>query len=271
MSKPRLKRAFLPDGRRVYCIHRDEVRGVRAQAEGYWKHGVEIGGGDIVFDVGANIGLFALEAAQKGAQVHAFEPMPATFAALNFNANEFGEGRIRVYNFAIGAQSESATFTYFPYLSALSTRFPETARKDGPIAIERVLDDPKITPRGGWFRRSPQFIRKGLIALLAQVLFTSKKVECRVEPLSKQIQNSGISKIDLLKIDVEGAEMSVLEGIDQLDWPKISQIVAEVHDERGRLEKMRQLLEKQGFAHIVIEEEPEAGEFGIYLMWARRN
>jgi FkbM family methyltransferase len=271
MKKPRLKRALLPDGRRVFCIHRDEVRGVRAQAEGYLKHGVEIRPGDVVFDVGANIGLFALEATGKGATVHAFEPMPPTFAALTANAEIFASGKVEVHNLALGEKTESATFTYFPYLSALSTRFPEAARRDGPVAIERVFDDPKIMPRGGWFRRSPRFVRRAVVGSLAKLLFASRSVHCRVETLSQQLQQSSIKEVALLKIDVEGAEMSVLQGVEEGDWPKISQVVAEVHDEHGRLAKMEALLRQRGFNHVVAEKEPEAGEFGIYLLWARRS
>lgn len=271
MKKPRLKRVSLPDGRRVFCIHRDEVRGVRAQAEGYLKHGVEIHAGDVVLDVGANIGLFALDAAGKGAQVHAFEPMPRTFAALEANVGAFAPGSVQVHNLALGEKGEYVTFTYFPYLSALSTRFPEAARRDGPIAIERVFDDPKIMPRGEWFRRAPGFVRHAVVGSLAKLLFTSKFVRCRVETLSRQIEKLRVEKIDLLKIDVEGAEMSVLQGIKEADWRKVAQVVAEVHDEDGRLSKMESLLTEHGFKHIVAEKEPDAGEFGIYLLWARRT
>ncbi|RYG69858.1 FkbM family methyltransferase [bacterium] len=271
MKKPRLKRAMLPDGRRVFCIHRDEVRGVRAQAEGYLKHGVEIHTGDLVFDVGANIGLFALEAARKGATVHAFEPMPATFAALEANVAEFAPGQVLTHNRALGEKSEYATFTYFPYLSALSTRFPEAARRDGPVAIERIFDDPQMTPRCGWFRGAPQFVRGGVVNSLAWLLFTSRSVRCRVETLSHQLKRLSVQDIALLKIDVEGAEMSVLQGIASEDWPKIAQVVAEVHDENGRLAAMESLLKSHGFTHVIAEKEPDAGEFGIYLLWAHRN
>lgn len=270
MKNPRLKRILLPDGRRVFCVQRDEVRGVRAQAQGYLAHGIEIGRDDVVFDVGANIGLFTLEAAQKGARVHAFEPMPATFAALCANAREFGDGKICAHPLALGARSETATFTYFRYLSALSTRFPAEIRRNARIGIESFMDNPRLMPRGGWFRRAPQWLRALFVGALTRVMFISTTVSCKVEPLSAQLDKLGISRLDLLKIDVEGAEMEVLQGIEARDWPKIAQVVAEVHDENGRLDAMRQLLQGHGLNQIWTEKEPDAGQFEIYLLWARR-
>ena len=143
---PRLTRAALPDGRLIYCTHRDEVRGVAGQIELYLRHGISINQGDCVLDVGANIGLFALEAARRGAQVHAFEPMPATFAALeananNFNARDFENGRIRAHNLALGARASTATFAYFRWMSSLSTRFPDWIENNAAPGVAAVLDD----------------------------------------------------------------------------------------------------------------------------------
>lgn len=45
--------------------------------------------GDMVIDVGANIGEFAIGAARRGAIVHAFEPDPAVFPALKRNAMRY--------------------------------------------------------------------------------------------------------------------------------------------------------------------------------------
>lgn len=269
MKLPRLKRAALPDGRRVFYVHRDEVRAVRIQAQGYWQHGLEVAAGDVVIDAGANIGLFALDAAQKGARVHAFEPMPATFAALRANARALGKRRICAHRLALGARAEDAQFAYFPFLSALSTRFPEVARRDARAAIERILDDPQLTPRAGWLRAAPAAPRRVFVDAMARAVFWSRPVRCRVEPLSALLHKWNIERVALLKIDVEGAEMDVLRGIAPNDWPRVAQIVAEVHDTEGRLAAMRALLETQGFA-VTTELEPDAGAFGIHLLWARR-
>ena len=276
MKKPRLKTLVLPDKTRVFCVHRDEVRGVRAQAQGYLAHGIEIGAGDVVFDVGANIGLFALEAAQKGATVHAFEPMTATFTALRANAKRFdfsragSGGKIEVQRLALGARLELATFTYFRFLSALSTRFPAQTAQNARAGVESVFDNALLTPRAGWFRRAPQWLRRAFLGALTGILFLSRTETCEVETVSMQLEKLNLARVDLLKIDVEGAEMEVLQGIEAGDWPKIAQVVAEIHDENGRLSEIQKLLASQGLNEIWTEKEPDAGQFEIYLLWARR-
>jgi FkbM family methyltransferase len=270
MKKPRLKRAQLPDGYQVFCRNRDEVRQVHKQAQGYLAHGIEVGPQDIVFDVGANIGLFALEAAKVGATVHAFEPMPSTFEALHANAEAFGRDQIIAHQLALGARREKATFTYFPLLSVLSTRFPDRIKGQAKLAIEGVFNSAQLTPRAGWFRRAPRPLRRAVIAVFARVLFTSRRVTCSVETLQEQFKELSIARLALLKIDAEGAEMDVLKGLGEEDWPKIAHIVVEVHDESGRLKAMQGLLRNHGFNQIVVEEEPDTGGFGIYLLWASR-
>lgn len=49
-----------------------------------------IGPGDVVVDIGANIGGFTVLAARRGARVVAFEPFPANFAALERNVRRNG-------------------------------------------------------------------------------------------------------------------------------------------------------------------------------------
>lgn len=58
--------------------------------------------GDVFFDVGANIGLFSLYAAKRGARVYAFEPEALNCAQLNRNIvlNGLGE-RVTAYATAI--------------------------------------------------------------------------------------------------------------------------------------------------------------------------
>jgi len=70
--------------------------------------------------------------------------------------------------------------------------------------------------------------------------------------LSSVINDLDVKNIDLLKIDVEGAEYEVLQGIAPDDWRKIKQIVLEVHDLEGRLDKIQALLKSNGF-NITVE------------------
>jgi hypothetical protein len=38
------------------------------------------------------------------------------------------------------------------------------------------------------------------------------------------------SRIDMLKVDVEGEELAVLKGLDTAGWQRVQQVVVEVHD-----------------------------------------
>lgn len=63
----------------------------------------EFGAGDVLVDVGANVGIYAIWAAKtRGTQVFAFEPEAQNFALLNRNIvlNELG-GRVKAYCVAL--------------------------------------------------------------------------------------------------------------------------------------------------------------------------
>ena len=60
--------------------------------------------------------------------------------------------------------------------------------------------------------------------------FKEERYTCRLRTLSEVIAEAGLERIDLLKIDVQKAELDVLMGLDDSDWPKIRQMVVEVHD-----------------------------------------
>ena len=59
----------------------------------------------------------------------------------------------------------------------------------------------------------------------------------------------------------------MLEGIDEHDWPKVKQVVVEVHDIEGRLHRVLSLLRRQGFE---IAQEVLAEDTGVYNIFARR-
>ena len=63
--------------------------------------------------------------------------------------------------------------------------------------------------------------------------------------------------------------MEVLEGIQEQDWAKMGQIVVEVHDKEGRLSRIKELLEEQGYQQEV-EQEELLEETNQYTVYARR-
>lgn len=65
-----------------------------------------------------------------------------------------------------------------------------------------------------------------------------------------------ISRIDVLKVDVEGAEMAVLQGLSESDWRKVQQVVLEVENFATK-DAICTLLQSKGFATSWVPSERE--------------
>lgn len=135
---------------------------------------------DVFIDVGANVGVFTLMAAKRlvDGQIHAFEPFKTNLNRLraNLSLNQFR-------NVVVNA-------------TALSN-----------ISSNRDLFISAVNASGG--------IRNtGLASFYVgkQEISHSKKVSVSTITLDEYVQRSGLEKLDVIKIDVEGAEMDVLEG-----------------------------------------------------------
>ena len=68
------------------------------------------------------------------------------------------------------------------------------------------------------------------------MLSSQTRVAAPMTTVSQLLIQYNITRLQLLKIDVERAELEVLRGIALNDWPKIQQMVLEVHDIEERLE-----------------------------------
>lgn len=66
---------------------------------------VKIASGDVVVDVGAQIGCFAIWAAHQGAHVFAFEPFPENFKVLKANVAMNGLKNVEALPYAVAATS----------------------------------------------------------------------------------------------------------------------------------------------------------------------
>jgi hypothetical protein len=62
----------------------------------------------------------------------------------------------------------------------------------------------------------------------------------------------------------------VLTGIDENDWPKIRQIVIEVHDLGGRLNEITSLLDQHGF-NVKIEQDAMYEGSVLYNLFATKQ
>ena len=102
---------------------------------------------------------------------------------------------------------------------------------------------------------------------LLQERLISEQFTCPIKTLSQVIHEKEIEKIDLLKVDVEKSELDVLKGINEEDWPKIQQVVVEVHDTHDQLKQITDLLKAHGF-EVKVEQDTELKKTNLYNLYA---
>jgi FkbM family methyltransferase len=257
---PELRRVTLSDGTPFWCLRPSEVRLIEDSVRDYFRHGISVDDGDIVFDVGANIGLFAHAVRQLGRQdvsVFSFEPIPAVFAALEENARQCEERRWVALPCALGRAVGTATFRYHFRASMISTAYPDTSREERRRWRETVLANLDRYPwTVRWLRWLPAALRTRLVDAGIRKALRGRAVTCPVRTVSDVLREYALPRIDLLKVDVERGELDVLAGIDADDWPRIRQVAVEVHDlDRGRVGGIAALLRKHGFDVVTDQEE----------------
>ena len=154
----RLPLRLIPASREVRIL-RGPARGLRwiagSSSHGCWLGTYEpkvlqafadlIRPGMVVHDVGANVGLFTLVAAGRGAFVHAFEPLPRNARLLreHVSRNDFEE-RVTVVEAAVGRVSGTARFrTESTGLEGAMD--PRGEREVGVVALDdRQPPDPQV-------------------------------------------------------------------------------------------------------------------------------
>jgi FkbM family methyltransferase len=178
--------------------------------------------GDVVLDLGANIGIFTifLLSLERNLRIHCFEPAAQTRQRLERNIASNGlEQRVRIYPFAL--YSRNATMQLKP-----------TASSGDKSLFER------------WNTIEGE---------------SEEEVECI--SLSGALRVCGEEYVDLLKMDIEGAEVEVLEGASDVEWHRIRKICLEYHNflrpDSGR--RVMNNLERYGFKQIEFNDSPTLG------------
>jgi len=201
--------------------------------------GPRLAPGDIVFDVGANIGLSTLffDTECPGLRIFSFEPSPVPFRALVANVEAHGIDTT-CRQVALGATPGHTSFTYYPQLTAMSGLRADPAADS---AVTRThLRNCGFADEDAW---APIPEPHGSVTL-----------PCEVTRLSDEVRAAGVPRIDLLKIDVEESELDVLDGIDERTWPTIWQMAIEVHDEHGAPAAIVDRLRGNGFTTQVRQD-----------------
>lgn len=294
IARSRLLRHRLPDGNPFYTPKgaRLDVTKVAREVAEYFEQGIELSRGDVVFDVGANVGLFARHVADRcegDVSLYCFEPIPDIHNALAANfADHAAMKRTRHRLFQCGLTSAdgptSIEFYYFKSNPCDSTYDLEAKRRDFEDAfstfgsraqgrIERTVPGAVGRWLGSATGSVVADLPKGPVGRWMSDRFTGmEKVVCELSTLAKIMEKESVSRIDLLKVDVEGAELDVLLGLSDEGWKKVRQIVLEGHDKDGRLNELVQLIESRGMkiGRIGKPEDTEALGLANFMLTASR-
>ena len=96
-------------------------------------------------------------------------------------------------------------------------------------------------------------------------------VQCELRTVSSVIDEYDLERVDLLKVDCEGAELDVLLGITNEHWPRISKVIAEVHDTDDRLCQVTELLKSKGLTNLTIAKEAGFEDTAMHNIYATRE
>ncbi len=262
LSTPSLN---LPNGMRIVCQTSTEARFFYEdifEKRIYHRHNIVLDDVETVFDVGANIGMFALFIGRfcPRAKIYSCEAAPPIFSILSHNASSHGL-RAELFNVAVTDREGEAELTFYPRSSGMSSIYAD--REAERRALEAIFENQLKQGLEG-MEKVMEHSEDLLEERLRSQTFTVPTVS-----LSQLFRRTGVEQVDLLKIDVQRAEADVLAGIAEADWPRIRQIVIEVHDEAGRLARLSDELESRGF-DLVTEQDAHYESSEIFNLYAAR-
>ena len=255
--------------------------------------------------------LYAAQRCGGDARIMSVEPIPTTFAVLRDNAAAANTGQMdgvlrggsgggggggggaharalagagaaglkivpvhcAVGDVAHGA-AVAATFAHHPNLSIWSTSSSALAG----ARVDRIVSDFTTSFRKlalAWLL-PPMLFEWALRAVLVRHFARTEEVRVEVrrtgDVLAGPLREPG-ARIGLLKVDVEGAELEVLRGIDAEQWPRIDQVVMEL-ESFADVREAERLLRARGFSHTTWEasERAQGAEKSeVCLLYASRE
>ncbi|KAK2034914.1 FkbM family methyltransferase [Colletotrichum zoysiae] len=240
----------LADGFSCYTTSKDEASFIYKEIyQDKCYDGFELPESPFIIDAGANIGLFSVYMKQKhpSATILAFEPAPQAYDLLRRNLELHHVSDVETHAFGLSSKATTAKFTYFPNLPGNSTLRPE----------EKVE-----------LRRA---IAEHLGEEVANHNFAgAQEIDVDLQRLSHFLSGrDGLERIDLLKIDVEGAELDVLLGLDDIHWGMTRNVVLETSVNSGVKPEIERLLRNKGF--IVTSEGASWALGQVFTIRARRD
>ena len=241
-----MKKIALPNGTTIDCISRRDARLIYEDIfvhDCYRKGGVAIRPGDVIVDVGANIGLFEvfIDEVAKGSTVYAIEPAIQPYLALCHNGAKLKGTNVSAICGAAGAvgRNDLRQMSYYPRMPSASSLEPidlvATRSRDHRYVRDQM-------PLGlGYI--APEW----LVEAIRRWHLREHRIDCVAFSLPLFLTGRGIRRVDLLKIDAEGSEWAIVDSMGDEDWEKVRQVIVEVHGGARDAHKMLGVLAARGF------------------------
>lgn len=142
----------------------------------------------VIMDVGAHVGIIAREYRRlfPGAEIYAFEPSPSSFQKLSQAVG--GDGHTHIFEMALAASPGELTFNI--NTEGATNSLLATERDVAEIWGPGVIGAPAFT--------------------------TQTQVTVKTDTVDQFCRDHGIEQVDILKIDVQGSEMNVLFGAEEM-------------------------------------------------------
>lgn len=181
----------------------------------------ELSADDVFLDVGANIGIHSLFAAQVADDVYAIEPHPVNASYLLINSDR-NRADVAVYSCALSDEST--------YVGLSGPRGGLLA--DGSAALSHH-DLPSKQGSGD----------------------PSNRIFVRTERGDDLIDDRGLRCPTVIKIDVEGEEERVIDGLSEtLTDERCRVVYCEIHEDRADYDSIVSTLKEAGFSVAVVDE-----------------
>jgi len=236
----------------------------------YLREGLSVEPGNVVVDIGGNVGLFSLLILEKVPRIRlvAIEPVPLIFKALQANLQKFQppQSTVTMLNIGLAEKEKMAEFEFYPRVPSDSTATPfdfdfqvkAFAAKYG-TGIGRII---------------PAKARAWAAAKMLRFFYSPVHVTCKMKTFSQVIADLQLDRIDLVKLDAENAEREVVAGIADEDWEKIQQMSIEVHANipggQNLVSELTALLESKGFS-VVVDLQSRFSYVGVHMMYAKKS
>ena len=158
--------------------------------------------------------------------------------------------------------------------SSSSERFdglePNVVTSFGRAVRALVLDDDDDTKDVNPLRKLVSHVAAFALTVAvrcvaARMLSGARRVSRPVCSVSDVVDAHGLDVVDVLKIDVERAELDVLRGVSDAHWPRFRSVVCECHDVDGSLDAVLHLL-RAHFADVTVT--PLFGRAALFIVRA---